>query len=158
MPSRVTPDSNILISALVFGGNPLHLMEMAFSGEVSLFISDAILQETLRVLRDKFGFSEERLALAERYIGACTTRVTASGAIDVVKEDPMIIGFSNAQRRQVANTSLQAISIYCDCAGTERFRLRRFGRSSIKVRRNACDINVAVLLAMRTKTPSSSTP
>jgi uncharacterized protein len=88
MPSRVTPDSNILISALVFGGNPFHLMEMAISGEVSLFISDAILQETLRVLRGKFGFSEERLSRAQRYIDACTARVKPSGTIDAVKEDP----------------------------------------------------------------------
>jgi putative PIN family toxin of toxin-antitoxin system len=88
VPSRITPDSNILISALVFGGNPLHLMEMPLSGEVSLFISDAILQETLRVLRDKFGLSKERLARAEHYIDACTARVTPSGTIDTVKEDP----------------------------------------------------------------------
>jgi uncharacterized protein len=86
--SRVAPDSNILISALVFGGNPLQLLEMALDGGVSLFISDAILQETLRVLRDKFGFSEERLARAERYITACTTRVTPSTTIHAVKEDP----------------------------------------------------------------------
>ena len=57
---------------------------MALSGEVSLFIFDAILQETLRVLRDKFGLSEERLAGAERYIEACTTRVKTSGTIDAV--------------------------------------------------------------------------
>lgn len=88
MPSRVTPDSNILISALVFGGNPFHLLEMALDGVVSLFISDAIFQETLRVLRDKFGFSEERLARAERYIDTCTARVKPSTKIDAVKEDP----------------------------------------------------------------------
>ena len=63
-------------------------MEMALGSEISLFISDAILQETLRVLRDKFGFPGERLARAERYVAACTTRVTPSGKIDAVKEDP----------------------------------------------------------------------
>lgn len=88
MPLRITPDSNILISALVFGGNPLRLIEMGFSGEIVLFISDAILEETLEVMREKFGFSEDRLALAERYIAACTTRVIALGKIDVIKEDP----------------------------------------------------------------------
>ena len=88
MPPRITPDSNILISALVFGGNPLLLLEMALSGEVSLFISDEILQETLRVLRDKFDLSEERLARAEGYIDSCTTRVKPSAEIDAIKEDP----------------------------------------------------------------------
>jgi putative PIN family toxin of toxin-antitoxin system len=88
VPARVTPDSNILISALVFGGNPLRLLEMALNGEVSLFISDAILQETLRVLLDKFQLSKERLAWAEGYINACTTRVKPSGTVDAVKDDP----------------------------------------------------------------------
>jgi len=88
VPPRITPDSNILISALVFGVNPLQLVNMALGGEVSLFISDAILQETLRVLRDKFGLSEEGLARAERYIDACVTRVKPSGKIDAIKEDP----------------------------------------------------------------------
>lgn len=40
---RLTPDSNILISALVFDGNPLRLLEMALNKEVDLFISDEIL-------------------------------------------------------------------------------------------------------------------
>jgi putative PIN family toxin of toxin-antitoxin system len=88
VPSRITPDSNILISALVFGGNPLRLIEMALGGEVSLFISDAILHETLRVLREKFGFSEERAARAERYISEITARVQPSNKIDAIKEDP----------------------------------------------------------------------
>ena len=88
MPPRITPDSNILISALIFGGNPLRLMEMALSSEISLFISNEILHETLRVLRDKFGLSHERVAQAEQYINACTERVATRGRIDVVKEDP----------------------------------------------------------------------
>lgn len=61
---------------------------MASGGEVLLFVSDAILRETLRVLRDKFGFSEERLARAEQYIENCTTRVRPSGKIAAIKDDP----------------------------------------------------------------------
>lgn len=51
---RVTADSNIYISALMFGGKPLQILEMALEGEIELTISEAILSETLRVLRDKF--------------------------------------------------------------------------------------------------------
>jgi putative PIN family toxin of toxin-antitoxin system len=61
---------------------------MAFNDELAMFVSDAILQETLRVLRDKFGFSDERLARAEEYITDCTERVKPAQALDVVKEDP----------------------------------------------------------------------
>jgi uncharacterized protein len=63
-------------------------MELAFSSEVSFFISDAILEETVRVLRDKFGFPEERLARSERYIDNCTIRVKPSVKIDAIKDDP----------------------------------------------------------------------
>ena len=51
---RVTVDSNIYISALRFGGKPLTILELALDGDIEISISDAILQETLRVLRDKF--------------------------------------------------------------------------------------------------------
>jgi predicted nucleic acid-binding protein len=88
VPPRITPDSNILISPLIFGGNPLRLLEMALSNDISLFISNEILQETLRVLADKFGLSRDRVAQAEQYINACTSRVETVGRIDVIKEDP----------------------------------------------------------------------
>jgi putative PIN family toxin of toxin-antitoxin system len=88
VPARVTPDSNILISALIFGGNPLRLIEMALNGEIAMFVSDAIVHETLRVLRDKFGFSDQRLAQAEEYIIRSTERVKPAKTLDVVKEDP----------------------------------------------------------------------
>jgi uncharacterized protein len=88
VPVRITPDSNILISALVFGGAPLRLLELALNGEVVLFISDDIFQETLRVLRVKFGLSEEALARAEHYIDACTDRVEPNHRIDIIKDDP----------------------------------------------------------------------
>jgi putative PIN family toxin of toxin-antitoxin system len=88
MPPRITPDSNILISALIFGGNPLRLVEMALNNEVRMFVSETIVQETLRVLRDKFGLSNQRLAQAEDYINACTERVKADRTLSVIKEDP----------------------------------------------------------------------
>ena len=59
---RVTADSNILISALRYGGKPLTLLELALDGRFELFISDEILEETLGVLRDKFKRAPEELA------------------------------------------------------------------------------------------------
>ena len=58
---RVTADSNIYISALMFGGKPLEILETALEGESELAISDDILSETLRVLRDKFHRTSEQL-------------------------------------------------------------------------------------------------
>jgi hypothetical protein len=57
--NRVVPDSNILISAFLRGGKPLELLELARAGQVELAVSDAILDETVRVLKDKFRMSDE---------------------------------------------------------------------------------------------------
>ena len=49
---RVTADSNILISAFLRGGKPLELLELARAGQIELSVSDPILDETARVLKD----------------------------------------------------------------------------------------------------------
>ena len=45
---RVTADSNIYISALLFGGPPDDILKLAEAGEIHLSISDAILEEVER--------------------------------------------------------------------------------------------------------------
>lgn len=52
--TRVTLDTNELISAFNFRGKALELIHLAISGEIEIVISEPILQETMRVLRDKF--------------------------------------------------------------------------------------------------------
>ncbi len=85
---RVTVDSNIFISALKFGGKPLQLLNLARSGEIEIAISDAILDEFLGVLRDKFHWSAERLADAREEVMSFTKLVEAKQTLDVVKADP----------------------------------------------------------------------
>ena len=67
MPSA-TLDTNIYVSALVYGGTPLRLLHLAIDGDLEVAISQPILDETLRILREKFGWSRERLKLAEALI------------------------------------------------------------------------------------------
>ena len=52
--TRVTLDTNELISAFSFRGKALELIHRAINGEIEIAISEPILQKTLRVLRDKF--------------------------------------------------------------------------------------------------------
>ena len=61
----VTADSNVYISALNFGGAPDRLLDIARAGEIEIHISDDILSESLRVLRVKFRWNDEALALAK---------------------------------------------------------------------------------------------
>jgi uncharacterized protein len=49
---RVVADTNILVSAVQFGGKPKQLLDLALDGQVDLAISEAIIAETVRVLED----------------------------------------------------------------------------------------------------------
>ena len=64
----VTPDTNLYVSALIWGGKPQQLLEMALAGEVRLFISDVIMEEMVEVLETKFKHSPKRLAREKEYI------------------------------------------------------------------------------------------
>ena len=85
---RVTLDSNIYISALVFGGKPKRVLEMAIEGRVEIAISDAIIEEVRRHLPAKFGWSDERTTEAVDSIDEYAVHVTPSLQIDAVPADP----------------------------------------------------------------------
>jgi uncharacterized protein len=85
---RVTADSNIYISALHYGGPPDQFLEVARTGVIHLTVSDDILAEVTRVLRDKFGWSKAALSLAQERIADFTEKVKPTQKLDVVKEDP----------------------------------------------------------------------
>ena len=86
---KIVLDTNVLISAIVFGGKPRKILESVIRGELTLFLSEDILDELKAVLqRPKFGFPSEviRIILAELHtIGAI---VTPSKRISAIQEDP----------------------------------------------------------------------
>jgi uncharacterized protein len=61
MKKSATLDSNIYISALEFGGIGARFLGMARAGQLRIDTSDAILDETIGVLRDKFKWDGYRL-------------------------------------------------------------------------------------------------
>jgi putative PIN family toxin of toxin-antitoxin system len=85
---RVTADSNIYISALLRGGKPLELLELARAGQIELAVSDDILDEVARVLTDKFTWSAEDVSNAREQIGEFTTHVVPTERLDAVPSDP----------------------------------------------------------------------
>lgn len=84
----VTPDANLYISALIWDGKPEQLLEMALARKVRLFISDAIMDEVMEVLEEKFNHSPKRLTLEKEYLSKCTVRCVPKIKLDVVKDDP----------------------------------------------------------------------
>jgi predicted nucleic acid-binding protein len=76
---RVTADSNICISAMNFGGDPDKLLDMARNGDIVLAISDPIVEEVTHVLRDKFGWTDEAIKLAQARIADFTRKKSIRG-------------------------------------------------------------------------------
>jgi uncharacterized protein len=86
---RVTADSNVLVSALMFRrGKPFDMLRMALEGEISLVTSQAIIEETLDVLRRKFGIPSEELPQYEAVIRQAARTVTPAVQLEVVTADP----------------------------------------------------------------------
>lgn len=65
---RVVLDSNIFISALVFGGNPRRLIQLAEQGFVELYTSEPLRREVERVLALKFAWPARKAANAAGYL------------------------------------------------------------------------------------------
>jgi putative PIN family toxin of toxin-antitoxin system len=83
--ARVTLDTNVYISAFQFGG--MRLLHMAVNGDIEIAVSQAIIEEVIRVLRDKFGWDGYRLQDAKQQILTFARLVTPAQTLDVVKDD-----------------------------------------------------------------------
>jgi hypothetical protein len=60
---RIVFDTNVYVSAFLYGGKPKQVLELALAGQVQLLISMPLKLELQRVLRDKFCFTPRELAL-----------------------------------------------------------------------------------------------
>lgn len=85
---RVVADTNILVSAVQFGGKPKQLLDLALDGQVDLAISEAIIAETLRVLEDKFDSAPGWLTETDRQLRVFTRLVQPTESFHVIEADP----------------------------------------------------------------------
>ncbi|TSC93606.1 MAG: hypothetical protein CEN91_188 [Candidatus Berkelbacteria bacterium Licking1014_85] len=58
---NVVLDTNIIISALVFGGKPREIFELIVNGQINGFFSKKLLNELLGVLKIKFKYIDSEL-------------------------------------------------------------------------------------------------
>lgn len=85
---RVVFDTNILLSAILFGGNPEKLIRLAWERKIRLLISPSILLELVMVLRDKFRRDDEEAKKAVQMIGSLADLVKPRHRIRVLNDDP----------------------------------------------------------------------
>ncbi len=83
----VTADTNIYVSAFEFGGVPRRFLEGAAARDFRLHISEAILEETLRVLRTKFRWTSEELYDAEKDIRSYSWLIRPMRTLEVIQAD-----------------------------------------------------------------------
>lgn len=84
----VVLDANIYVSALVFGGKPKRALQLAITGRVHASVSEPIRNEVRRTLRNKFRWSDERVADADGLIGTAATSVVPTVTLKVIERDP----------------------------------------------------------------------
>lgn len=82
---RATFDTNILVSALLFGGLPQHLIDLVKGGEIELVLSPFILGEFENKLKTKFGYSAKNAQEATLDIEILADIIHPKKTITVIK-------------------------------------------------------------------------
>jgi uncharacterized protein len=86
---RITADANILVSGLLYRrGKSYQLLQKAIERQISLTVSQPIVDETMEVLTRKFGATADFIAEARAVIGEAARTVTPAVQLSVIKEDP----------------------------------------------------------------------
>ena len=86
---RIVLDSNVIISAFLFGGQPARVMDHVLDGSVQCFVSLAILDEIRDVLqRPKFGLSSEQALMFIEELHSLCRVVTPTTRVRAVNADP----------------------------------------------------------------------
>jgi putative PIN family toxin of toxin-antitoxin system len=139
---RVTADTNIFISALIFpGGKPFQLLQLARAGKINLTVSKAIVDEIGGVLARKFNWPPEDIADARKWITEIARTAMPAVQLDVIREDP--------PDNRILECAVAAGSDYIVSGDNDLLRLARY--DSIRI------LNVSDFLDLA-RGPVSSAP
>ena len=84
----VTLDTSFYAGALNSRGAGSRLLSMAKAGLIRVDLSEPILAETLRVLRERFGWDGYRINQFKQTISKMANQVAPQQTIDLIKDDP----------------------------------------------------------------------
>ena len=86
--ARVVLDTNVVISALLFGGTPGAILQLVTEGALTLITSPALLNELERVLVAKFDYSHTAADLITTELRSMGELVVPNLTLRVIGEDP----------------------------------------------------------------------
>src|SRR3990172_3499599 len=84
---KVVFDTNIYISAIIFGGNPRTCLDLARNSEIELFTSRTIILELANKFRKKFNWSQVEVEEVLVGISKFAKVVTPKVKVFAIKED-----------------------------------------------------------------------
>ncbi len=85
---RVVLDTNIYISAILFGGNCEEILRIAGSGSFELIISKSIILELRGILEKKFMWSKKQVSETISHIKNITTEIKPGIKVKIIRKDP----------------------------------------------------------------------
>lgn len=87
--ARVVLDSNVLVSAFGWRGNPRRILELVVKNRVFLFVSPQTFEEFSRVLDyPKFGFSQQRKTRLREFVLSIAIVIIPRKKFKIVRKDP----------------------------------------------------------------------
>jgi putative PIN family toxin of toxin-antitoxin system len=88
MIPRVVLDTNVYISALLYGGKPKRVLDLALSTEMQLLISQPMRLELERVLREKFDFTPHELAANADPLWSSAEWIAPLRRVNLCRDEP----------------------------------------------------------------------
>lgn len=84
--NKVVLDTNILISALVFGGNSEKVLNQILEGEIKAATSEILIAELTEKLLKKFTFTQERIVQIKEMLGQNFETVYPKKSINISRD------------------------------------------------------------------------
>lgn len=88
MKLKVILDTNVLISAILFGGKPQKVFNLAITEQVEVYTTTTLLDELRQVLIEKFRFTPEEVNLILKEFLEFVKVVKPTIKLQVIKKDP----------------------------------------------------------------------
>jgi len=119
---RAVFDTNIFLSALMFGGPPEVLMRAARSGQIRLVTSPQILAEMASILKRKFEWADEDIFEAILAVSRRADLVNPKQKISVLDDDP---------DNRILECAVEGKADFIVSGDRHLLRLKRFGGTAI---------------------------
>lgn len=87
-PTVTVLDTNIIVSALVYGGLPEKILSEVLESKLVGAVSLPLIAENLRILREKFNFSVEKIEETKEMFEKHFILVHPKETIKIVSDDP----------------------------------------------------------------------